>query len=293
MPNSVPGWFGFERSWLARLLSVIEKHPSVFNRKEVEMSEQLLGLGNQQVYALAYWANTLKLCATKEGMSALTPRGFLIRNFDAYFEEKITWLAIHYWLSMDYKGAFSYCIATNLMPNRFSRDDLIKKLNELYPGKSASTYFNHSRVFYAVSKNSPISSLLKIFTIDDNYVSFNEPDIDDSFYPILCYAVVNWASSMKRKTIAIEETLQPYGPAKQFALGHRSIIEVLQKIHDRYLKKVLWVSQTAGLNSVGFSDTYLEHPLSLLRAAYLERLEGLLPLEALKEGLAAEHRGDH
>lgn len=293
MPNSVPGWFGFERSWLARLLSVIEKYPSVFDRKEVEVAEQLLGLGNQQVYALSYWANTLKLCETKKGLSSLSPRGVLIRNFDMYFEEKITWFAIHYWLSSDYQGAFSYCVATNLMPNRFCRDDLIKKLNEEYPGKSASTYFNHSRVFYAVSKNSPIGRLLKIFTIDENDVSLNEPDIDDSFYPILCYAIVNWASSMKRKTIAIEETLQSYGPGKQFALSHRSIIEALQKIHDRYLKKVLWVSHTAGLNSVGFGDEYLEHPLSLLRAAYLERLEGLSPLESLKEGLAAEKRGVH
>lgn len=73
------------------------------------------------------------------------------------------------------------------------------------------------------------------------------------------------------------------GPARSLILDSWALDEFLDKIQDRYLKRVLWVSRTAGLNSVTFANDF--PPLALLNAYYLEHVTGVEPIEALLKGI--------
>jgi hypothetical protein len=107
--------------------------------------------------------------------------------------------------------------------------------------------------------------------------------------PIFAFAVLAWAHHSGRETVDVAEITERSAPGHAFGLSLELLNAVLDRAQEAYRKEVLWVSRTAGLNSVGFHpDT---QPLHLVETYYLEQIEGLEPYEALQrartEGLSA------
>ena len=76
------------------------------------------------------------------------------------------------------------------------------------------------------------------------------------------------------------------GVCRYVGLGETLFLELLGAVQERYAKNVLWVSLTAGLNSIVIATQ--SQPLALLEAFYLERVEDKEPLEALRMAMKME-----
>lgn len=283
MPMAVPGWFGFERAWLSRGLKAIHTDRELLDKKRIEEAQFRLALGNQQVFALGHWLKALGLVTKANDGYVLTSRGLTILQNDSQIEENGTWFAIHYWLATSKEYAFCYWCAMNCLPRQFDRAMLMRELEKQFPGKSQSTYFNHTRTFLAVIRGTAIGNELGILVIRDESISSDGFDSRSIHPAIVAYAICDWSERTKRSTAGTGEMLELGGPARSLILDSWALDEFLDKIQDRYLKRVLWVSRTAGLNSVTFANDF--PPLALLNAYYLEHVTGVEPIEALLKGI--------
>jgi hypothetical protein len=96
----------------------------------------------------------------------------------------------------------------------------------------------------------------------------------------------DWADINSRLTMNTAEFFAYGSVACLMAMEEEQFNSYLHKIQDRYSKKVLWVSWTAGLNSVAFEKCIPS--LALLRAYYIEHQMGRDPLSSLHEGIEQE-----
>lgn len=285
MPMAIPSWFGFERGWLARALKALREDPSVFAKGRLAEAQMRLGLGNQQVYALEHWLRALQFVMGEKGAYRLTERALIISDWDPQLEEPGTWYAIHYWLASNRDYAFSYWCAVNLLPRRFSREELQSVLACEFPGKSRSTYANHLRAFLEVVRRTPLGSVLGLFVVNDESVSRESFDPAQIPSAVVSYALCDWRQRNNRTTAAIAELEQAEAPGRIFAMGEATLNEHLNAVSERYSQRVLWVSRTAGLNSLAFAND-LEANILLL-TYYYEQVEGLSPTEALTASISA------
>lgn len=288
MPTNVPSYFAFERSWLARGMRAIEQNPGLFLRNHSLDAQHELGLGSQQVLALEYWLRTLQ-CITPSSMGySLTSQGKILRLYDPQVEDSSTWLTLHYRLASEKDRSFCYWVAFNVMPKEFTRNELIAALASLYPGKSNSTYFNHTRWFFSFARNSMNGNELGILSVSDERITVGRLNIDRVPHLALAFCICEYARINMRKTLGIPELVQSDGVGRQLCLSEDFLSLLLQQIGDKYCGRIMSLSTTAGLNSVAFSEEFTSRPLALLRACYLERMEGMEPLDALTEGLRLE-----
>lgn len=288
MPIAVPSWFGFERAWLARALRAVRKDPAILQKARVEDAQYETGLGNQQVYALEHWLRAIGLVERLGDQHRITRRGQIITEYDPSIEESGTWFAIHYHLASSKDMAFAYWCASNAVQYAFDRSTLISAMRREMPGKSQATYANHLRAFLAVIRGTPIGNELRIFEVNENEVSSERYDRRLLPLPIAAYAMMDWTRQHGRSTAGTAELTQSGGPARALLLDQGMGDSVLDDIQDIYAKRVLWVSRTAGLNSVGFANDV--PPLALLRAYYIEHLEAKDPVSALEAAIQTERQ---
>ena len=286
MPMAIPSWFGFERGWLARALKALREDAGILAKGRLAEAQMRLGLGNQQVYALEHWLRALHLVSGDKTAYDLTDRAVLIGDWDPQIEEPGTWYAIHYWLASNRDHAFSYWCAVNRLPCRFSREELLSVLANEFPGKSRSTYANHLRAFLEVVRRTPLGNTLGLFAVNDDSVSRESFDPSQVPSAVVSYALCDWRQRNSRSTVAVAEIVQAEAPGRAFAMSEAALNEHLDTISQRYSERVLWVSRTAGLNSVTFASDL--DPNVLLRTYYHEQLEGLSPPEALAASIAAQ-----
>jgi len=277
-----PAHFGFERQWLSKAIKNIPSNPNLFEKNNIEMAQYLLGLGNRQVLAIEYWLRCSDLIEKCENITRLTRLGEIIRLHDPYFEEIETWLCLHHKLCLNQNNASTYWFAFRKMPIEFKRRDLIESMKLEFPGKSERTYNDAVSVFYSIVNKTEINSLCRLVTIDDDEInqSINPKCMNSG---IFSYVMCDWAQLYNKETANISELIEDIGPSKPFNLTKDTINCLLDQIQDRYLKKVLWVSRTAGLNSITFSGNI--DPLALIIAYYLQHLEGIDPIVALRRGI--------
>lgn len=282
-----PACFGFERGWLSKALKHIPNTPDLFQKDALEDAQYLLGMGNRQVLALEYWLRSLGLMAKDEsGKAHLTDLGKVVLQYDPQIEEKGTWFALHYRLSAAREVASTYWYASNCMTERFDREKLIEGLKTEFPGKSLRTYQDAASIFFSILAKTPLGSI--VFSIADDLTSriTDPPSLPD---PILLFALVDWCGLRHRTGFSLMEFVTEGAPGRVFGLSDATIRAFLDTVQDRYRKRALWWSQTSGLDSVAVEQDLPS--LAILRAYYLEHLEGLSPVEALRSGVEQEDDG--
>lgn len=281
-----PAAFGFERDWFSKALRVLEDNDDIFQESRRSDAQFFLGLGNRQVLACEYWLEKSDLIIRKDGRAILSDFGKLIREFDSTLEDKTTWISIHHVLCRNRDGASTYWLGFRKMPTTFSREELLSHLKVEFPGKSERTYSDAISVFLAILNRTEIGKSL-FATTDKEFVRKTlDPNILESSN--LAYCLIDWAMSCRLRTASFSFILSEDGPARPFSLSAEGLARHLDAIQERYARRVLWVSRTAGLDSVSFGEECLAHPMALLRACYLERLEGFEPDKALEASLEVE-----
>jgi hypothetical protein len=282
-----PACFGFERRWLSKALRHIPGRADLFQPAAIGDAQYLLGLGNRQVLALEYWLRCLGLIErVGSDKHRLSPVGTAIRLYDPQFEERGTWFALHYSLASDEDGASTYWYAVNHMPERFDRDQLHSCLAAAFPGKRERTYQDASSIFCSILNRTPIGTLM--FSMESGHIAkiADAPHLPDA---VLLFCLARWFQSQHRSGANIVELSSAGAPGRVFGLSDFVLRSFLDRAQDYYAKRVLWWSQTAGLDSISLSPD-VPH-VALLRAHYLQHLDGLSPLDALDKGIEEELRG--
>ncbi len=280
-----PACFGFERRWLSKGIRNVSQHADLFEPSMVAEAQFLLGLGKRQVLAVKYWLRCAGLAKREGTATKLTPFGALILEFDPYLEELQTWMALHHRLACSEDAASTYWFAFRMMPNEFTRAELLEQLRAHFPKKSPRTYADATSIFFSIVTSTEISSLCGLAKVDGDYLlkAGDPKTLSDALF---AYSLCDWAGSIGASTANLVEILATGGPAKAFTLSRRALNGYVDRIADRYQKRVLWVSHTAGLDSVVFAKHM--DPLVILRACYLEHLQGSGPIEALDTALRAQ-----
>lgn len=305
--------FGIREKWLRMLVKVLPSHPDIFtnltNRERMEEAQYLLGgIGNKQVPAIKDWAVGIGLIERYDDFNAikysLTSLGKIISEYDPQFEEPGTMWAIHYNLCANSSKAkhtdksddiwFYSRYSNSFGVGTFSRDE-IKTCLKNYSKKDGGNYLdstiekNCMTPLLDTMSNTKIGKELGVMTVVDSEKNIYERRHPDelSLHPaIFAYMLYDWADFNSRPSMNTAEFYSNNSVACLMAMGEEQLRIYLNKIQDRYIKKILWVSWTAGLNSVAFEKNI--PPLAILRAYYIEQQAGKNPLGSLSEGIELE-----
>jgi hypothetical protein len=284
--------FGFEEQWLRKLIKVIGDNPDLFRQDNIENSQFLLGgLGNRQVLALKDWARAMGLIRqrTNETGFELSPVGRILSRYDPQLEEDGSLWALHHALCMSANDIWFYASYCNRIP-----------LGQLITRSQIKAALAAERpMAESVIEKKCLFPLLQIMgqtrlghefgllvPAGEDIYERRSPDVSRLHPAVIAYMVCDWASRRNRNTVNIAEMMEVDGVCRYVGLGETLFLELLGAVQERYAKNVLWVSLTAGLNSIVIATQ--SQPLALLEAFYLERVEDKEPLEALRMAMKME-----
>lgn len=279
--------FGFEELWLRRLIKVVEEHPGLFSPDKISDAQYLLGgLGNRQVLALRDWARGMGLIVEKgRGHIVLSAFGRLLLDYDPQLDELGSMWAIHHGLCMRSDDIWFYAYyANHVRCGSITRGELKtrllheRKMSDSVVEKKCLTPLLHTM------KKTKLGTECGLMAKVDEATYERKPPDESRLHPaVLAYMVCDWAYSQDRQTASLTELSQEGGSGCQLQLETTVFSRMLRRVQDRYRKRVLWISETAGLNSVTFDRRI--SPLCLLRAYYLEHVEECSPLESLDKAI--------
>ena len=283
--------FGFEESWIRRALHELRRTPDLFARDRIEEAQITLGLGNRKVLALWDWLRESELVEGGKECARLTPLSQVMLHYDASLGEAGSLWTLHIHLGLKPNGAWFYHdYATVFQATAFSRSELAQFLASR---RTHAASYIEKRCLY------PLLHIMRKTRLGSDFGVMVEagPDSfrrqaprDDLLHPaVFGYAVLTWATMSSQVTASLLQLGDSGGPGRLFSMEHADAERYLRRMSDRYGKEAVAYSATAGLNSVTFSRGV--RPLHLLESYYLEHIEGMESMAALRyaqtEGLSS------
>ena len=277
------GTFGIEETWLRKGMKEVSSNPAIFARNNRLLAQKELGMGNKQIDALKDWLAAANLLSMGEKRGLLKPStvGEVIVKYDSTFSENGTFWLIHYFLSQNTDRLwFYYWYVNEFDADIFSRNDLEAGLSNY---KATSEKIIKDFCLLPLLQTMRKTRLGKSFGImmeeSPNQFRRIEPPEDKLDPMIVSYITADWAKRNDRSSANLVELVSLKGsPGKILHLSPRRYSEYLDKIQSMFNKEVLWVSYTAGLNSVVFEQKV--NPLDLLKAYYIKIRDEINPLDA-------------
>lgn len=270
------GGFGMDELWIRRGIKYVKKRPTIFNKDSKEEAMQLTGLGSVQVDALKDWLLEANLIIKNNSGYILSDIGEYIYIYDIDLSEDATLWLLHYNLaSKEGKSWFYYWYINELEADRFSRDDI---KNGLFNYKEYA--INHiekysmAPLLQTMRKTRLGKSFGMLLEDAPNQFKRTEPPEDKLDPIIVAYITMDWAKRNDRSSAnLLELTTLKCSPGKILHLSSSRYIEYLDKIQAIFNKEILWVSYTAGLNSVSFEKNI--KPLDILKAYYIKKRDDI------------------
>lgn len=278
--------FGLRDRWLKMLFKVLPDNPALFDKANIDDAQYLLGgIGVRQVPSIQEWALGMGVIHKKDNQYFLTELGELFRKYDLTLSEFGTAWAMHYSMCVNNSDSksklwFYYHYSNTFGSSTFRREDVKSALASATSSESVLD----KKIMGPLCETMKEWSFAKALGIGD----FTDPKNFQRSTPsnaqlhpaVMAYMLYDWAHRNSRPGVNIAEFFNYGGVARFLAMEEQQFCEYLQQIHDRYHKKILWVSFTAGLNSVTYEKNI--RPLALLEMYFLEHLSGMDPLDALK-----------
>lgn len=278
------GGFGIDELWIRRGIKYVKKTPAIFNKDSKDDAMQLMGLGSVQVAALKDWLLETNLLNKSSSGYVLSDIGNIIYKYDIDFSEDATLWLLHYNLaSKEGKSWFYYWYINEFEVDRFNRDDI---KNGLFNYKDYAINHIEKYSMAPLLQTMRKTRLGKSFgiMIEDapNQFRRTEPPEDKLDPIIVAYITMDWAKRNDRSSAnLIELTTLKCSPGKILHLSSSRYAEYLDKIQALFNKEILWVSYTAGLNSVSFEKTV--NPFDLLKAYYIKKRDEISPFDAYQK----------
>jgi len=285
--------FGFEERWLRAVVREVPKREDIFQSGQLGNAQYVLGgLGNCQVKALRDWSRAMSLVEIgSQSKACLTRLGSLLAEYDPSLEEDGTWWIIHAKLSFSTDDIWFYSYYVNdFQATKFTRSDL---RSGMLAFRSDSASYIEKKCLFPLLHTMSATRLGNAFGVlrqlDRDVFERSEPEDVRLAASVVGFVILDWMNARARTTVGVEELMMPGRPGRWLGLSRRRMDRYLDVIQDAYNKAVLWVSRTAGLNSVATAPEV--PPLALLRAYFIELLEGADPVTALELGVELERSG--
>lgn len=280
MALATPAPFGFEKAWIARSLRLLAEQPDLLERRRVPEAVTELGIGNRKVLALRFWLRTMGLADINPSPPRLTVLGQVVRAYDPELDEPGTWQMLHWRLARVPDGASAYWHFVHaLEPREVDQAMLRDVLARAFPDAAPRTVRDAAFVTFATVRDTPLSGSSGLYERANERLIRCRLTSDSIASGVLSHALLDWFAWNQRTTANLAELVERGGPGRAFGLSLPLMESALLGIQDRYGKRVVWLSRTAGLHSVGAASDV--PPTSLVEAHYLEQLEGLDPIAAL------------
>lgn len=273
--------FGFYRFWISRAIKNLTEIPDLFTageRKNRFKGMEAIGIGSTKVEALKSWLLAMNFIeASGKSNHILTKISESVIDFDPTIETNGTWALIHYCLSTNmpiwnwYSSVFSL--------NSFNQELMSKELREAYPEVSDDSIKNNRASLIAAMRQTPLGNDFGYFVEKDSVIYKQEPPEELLSPMIFAYSILDWMKRNNRIDVHTSELFKQGGPARIFNLSSDRVNKYLSFIRDNYGKRILWLSRTAGLNSLSV-NTDLD-PLIPLIAYYQNEVEGESPPDDL------------
>lgn len=280
--------FGFEESWFRLIIKLLPDNPFLFSHSDgqAQNTQTLLRIGKTKVGAAKVWADCAGIIEKHKKAHHLTLLGTIISKYDRDMDEDGIWWAIHYNLSKANSPAWFYSYYINEFDYfTFDRQTLEKELRdrkEMTDKIFDKLIFAPLKQVFDIDKTRLGRDFGLFQTNDDKTYKREITTVRRVTSPILAYALCDWAMENNRRTAHISKLLEPYAPGRIFGLDRALLDEMIMDIGERYQKQVAWISHTANLNSVSFSEV---DPNALIIAYYRE-LDGDEPDAALKAAVS-------
>ena len=284
MPH-LNGGFGFEESWLRKGLKEYITDNSIFNVSQLEKAQMLLELGTHQIKDLKDWLIAANLLFVEKKNLILSPIGSIIFNYDKEFSEDGTFWIIHNYLSLNvnikHDRLWVYYWYVNEFENEiFSNDDLLNGIlrYQTTTDKIVKRFFI-TPLLQTFRKSRLGKSFGMLLEDMPNQFKRIEPPEDKLDPVIVAYITMDWAKKNERSSAnLLELTTLKCSPGKTLHLSSSRYAEYLDKIQAIFNKEILWVSYTAGLNSVSFEKDI--NPLDILKAYYIKKSDEISPIDS-------------
>lgn len=275
------GGFGFEESWLRKGLKEYVADNCIFNKSEQEKAQMLMGLGSHQIRDLKDWLLASNLLSVEKSNYLSSPLGLLVYNYDREFSEDGTFWVIHNYLSLSEDSLwFYYWYVNEFVSDKFNRNDLHNGISQ-YRQMAENTIkrFILTPLLQTMRKTRLGKSFGIMIEDAPNQFRRIEPPEDKLDPIIVAYITLDWAKRNDRSSAnLLELTTLKCSPGKILHLSSSRYIEYLDKIQAIFNKEILWVSYTAGLNSVSFEKNI--KLLDLLKAYYIKKRDDMSPIDS-------------
>lgn len=275
--------FGLQEQWLRKGLKQIIKDPTIFVKYNEENAQIEMGMGNRQIKVLKDWlisAGLVTKCKGKE-LPKLSDMGKVISEYDIDFAEDGTFWAVHNYFSQDNDKLLFYSWYINEFELiTFYRDDLKSGLSQ-YIDTTIGNIEGHclSPLLQTMRKTRLGKSFGIMIEDAPNQFRRTEPPEDKLDPIIVAYITIDWAKRNDRSSAnLLELTTLKCSPGKILHLSSSRYVEYLDKIQAIFNKEILWVSYTAGLNSVSFEKNI--KPLDILKAYYIKKRDDMSPIDS-------------
>lgn len=270
------GGFGFEESWLRKGLKEYVADNCIFNKSEQEKAQMLMGLGSHQIRDLKDWLLASNLLSVEKSNCLSSPLGLLVYNYDREFSEDGTFWVIHNYLSLSEDSLwFYYWYVNEFVSDKFNRNDLHDGISQ-YRQMAENTIkrFILTPLLQTMRKTRLGKSFGIMIEDAPNQFRRIEPPEDKLDPIIVAYITMDWARRNDRSSANLLELITlKCSPGKILHLSSSRYIEYLDKIQAIFNKEILWVSYTAGLNSVSFEKNI--KPLDILKAYYIKKRDDI------------------
>ena len=280
--------FGFEEVWFRLILKKLPANPDLFKPSSVEKAQTILRMGKLKVSAARVWAESAGLLYNEKSKFLLTPLGRLIAYHDPDMEEDGIWLALHYNLSRKISPAWFYAYYFNIFePDDFGKSELESQMrlwwDQTHEKPMTDSVFNKLvfSPFKQIFEGTRFGNDFGFFQISENELFTRQTNGSVKIPPaILGYAILDWAMQNERTSVNLDTLFAPWGVGKILRMSKEDLDISFVDIGEIYQKQVAWISHTAGLNSISFSDL---SPLTMI-STYYHELNGEEPINALEKG---------
>lgn len=285
--------FGIEERWVRLLIKSIVNNPDLLVPERVSDAQYILGgIGNRQVYALRDWCRGIGIIeeAPQRSHFRLTAFGRVLLEYDPALDENGSWWAIHYGLYSNPSDIWFYSKYVNAFSaGRFSRGDLRERLRNAKPLAESVIDKKCITPLLHIMANTRLGTDFRILVqVTQDLFERQSPEPKLLHSAVVAFMLYDWAVRANRTTVNLMELHTDNSIGRCVGFEPTYFGSTIDNIEDRYAGRVLWVSHTAGLNSLGFANGI--PPLALLRAYYIEHLEGQDPLSALETAIRIEEK---
>jgi len=273
--------FGFNRSWISKAIKSLPKYPNLFikgNRASRDI-RNILGIGPTKVESLKAWLEFMEI--TDKSGGKLSDIGNIIFEFDQTIEEKGTWFYIHYKLTQNFQIWNQYI--SNFQLKKFRKNEFREHLKKIYKEFSERTINNALLSLFSAMRDTPLGNELGFMVEEEGYYYKKEPPEKKLSPLIFAYILADWMKTEVRTSVHSSELFERGGPARILNLSTNRVEKYLSTIRDNYGKELVWISTTAGLNSIRRNEDI--DPLVILIAYYQQQVEGVEPPRNLQEAI--------